>query len=407
MSAPTNAQRPARRSLLAGGVAAAASAPLLAAPSAAHASTSAPAGPLGTWTRLPDLPPNRVDWHPAIPVAKPYWTQLGLAGPIAGSHRGRLLVGGGANFPEPALTSNRPTTLGKVYWNELFTLSPGATRWSDPIQLPDAIAYSACLSTPYGVLVIGGEGYRGGPNATLLKPADKFPDVFLLQRDGTRRDLPPLPRPMSYAVAGLVGTTVYVAEGPDFLSLDLGNLRRGWKALPPWPGPPRTVAVGTAAQGNFYLISGRSQAEDKSWTFHKDAYSYDPRRSRWTRLPDLPFCVTAGLAHPTRKGLLVLGGDKDIARWNKIQHHTALRDAAPAGSPTWTEHQNVITWIYDHHTGFNTELLQYAGNRWTVTSHFPGASQVTTPAVPHHNGLALITGEIRPGIRTRTGWHLT
>jgi N-acetylneuraminate epimerase len=181
--------------------------------------------------------------------------------------------------------------------------------------------------------VIGGEGYRGGPNARVLKPADKFPDVFLLHPDGTRRDLPPLPRPMSYAVAGLVGTSVYVAEGPDFLTLDLTN-------------------------------------------------------------------------HPTRTGLIVLGGDKDLTRWNKIQHHTALRDAAPPNSPTWTEHNNVITWIYDHHTGFNTELLQYAANRWTQTANFPGPSQVTTPAVPHQNGLALISGETRPGIRTPTTWHL-
>ncbi|ONI67687.1 galactose oxidase [Kribbella sp. ALI-6-A] len=396
---------PARRSLLAAGLAAA-STPLVA--SAAHATPpgSEGSGGLRSWTRLPDLPPNRVDWHPAVPVSKPYWAQLGLAGPIAGSHRGHLLVGGGANFPEPALTSNRPTTLGKVYWNELFTLKPGATRWSDPVELPDAIGYSACVSTPYGVVVVGGEGYRGGPNGTALEPAEKFADVFVLDANGNRRDLPSLPRPMSYAVAGLVGTTLFVAEGPDFLALDFSNLSRGWIALPPWPGPPRTVAVGTAAQGRFHLISGRSQAADKSWRFHTDAYAYDPRRSTWTRLPDLPFCVTAGQAHPTRNGLMVLGGDKDLTRWNKIQHHTALRDAAPPGSPTWTEHNNVITWTYDHHTGFNSEILHYAANRWTVTGHFPGPPQVTTPAVPHANGLVIPTGEIRPGVRTSAAWRL-
>ncbi|TCM45605.1 hypothetical protein [Kribbella sp. VKM Ac-2568] len=54
--------------------------------------------------------------------------------------------------------------------------------------------------------------------------------------------------------------------------------------------------------------------------------------------PDLPYCVTAGQAYPTRDGLLVLGGDKDLARWNHIQHQTALRDAAPKGSPTWNHH---------------------------------------------------------------------
>ncbi|ADB29257.1 Kelch repeat-containing protein [Kribbella flavida DSM 17836] len=403
-SAPT----PGRRGLLAGGIAVSA-APFVVGHSTAEAAGPAgrpsPAGAAGTWSRLPDLPPNRVDWHPAAPVGKSYWTQLGLAGPIAGSHRGHLLVGGGANFPEPALTSNRPTTLGKVYWNELFVLRPGATRWSDPIRLPDAIAYPACVSTPYGVLVIGGEGFRGGPSGTGLAPAQKFADVFLLRADGTRSALPDLPRPMSYAVAGLLGSTVFVAEGPDFFSLDLARPDRGWTALPPWPGPPRSVAVGVAADGRFHLLSGRAQLPDKSWRFYTDVYAYDPRRARWSRLPDLPFCVTAGLAHPTRGGFLVLGGDKDLARWNLIQHHTALRDAAPPGSPTWTEHNNVITWTYDHHTGFNPEILQYTAGRWKVVGHFPGPPQVTTPAVPHANGLAVLTGEIRPGVRTATNWH--
>jgi N-acetylneuraminate epimerase len=401
-----------RRTLLAGS-AAALTAPALAAPAAASASTAAPvpaAGPAetpgaGRWARLPDLPPNRVDWHPAIPVREPYWTQLGLAGPIAGAHGDQLLVGGGANFPEPALTSNRANTLGKVYWNEVFVLRRGATRWSDPLVLRDSIAYAACLSTQCGVLVIGGEGFRGGPNGTALAPIEKFADVFYLRADGTRVDLPSLPRGMSYAVAGLIGSVVYVAEGGDFLSLDLAR-PDSWQALPPWPGDPRTVAVGTASDGRFYLLSGRRQLADKSWRFYTDAYSYDPRRARWSRLPDLPFCVTAGLAHSTGDGLIVLGGDKDLDRWNRIQHQTALRDAATKGSPTWNHHNDVITWIYDHHTGFNSEILHYTDNRWTIAGHFPGPPQVTTPAVPYRNGLAVLSGETRPGVRTPAVWHL-
>lgn len=392
--------RPSRRSLLAAaGVTVGGS--LVATPA-----TASPAAAASGWSRLPDLPPNRVDWHPSIPVGEPYWTQLGLAGPIAGAHGDHLLVGGGANFPEPALTSNRANTLGKVYWNELFVLRRGATEWSDPVRLPDAIAYPACISTPYGVLVIGGEGFRGGPNGTLLATVQKFPDVFLLKADGQRVDLPPLPKPMSYAVAGLIGSTVYVAEGSDFLSLDLNRLSRGWTTLPRWPGDPRTVAVGTAWNGRFYLLSGRGQLPDKTWRFYTDAYAYDPRTARWSRLPDLPYCVTAGQAHPTRDGLLVLGGDKHLARWNEIQHQTALRDAAPKGSPTWNHHNDVITWIYDHHTGFNLDILRFKANRWTLHDHPPGPSQVTTPAVPWSDGLALISGETRPGIRTPTAWHL-
>ena len=68
----TGRSTPARRSLLAAGLAAA-STPLVA--SAAHAAPSGrdASGAVRTWTRLPDLPPNRVDWHPAIPVSGRGW----------------------------------------------------------------------------------------------------------------------------------------------------------------------------------------------------------------------------------------------------------------------------------------------------------------------------------------------
>ncbi|PZF83444.1 galactose oxidase [Jiangella anatolica] len=380
----------------------------------AAASTTAAAAPAAggtTWRRLPDVPPNPTDWHDAIPVGEPYWTQLGLAGPIAGAHGDHLIVAGGANFPEPALTATRANTLGKVYWDDAFVYSRVTGRWRPAGRLPDAVGYAATLSTDDGVLVIGGEGYRGGPGGTAQRPAEKFADVYLLRWDGHRLDrteLPPLPRPLSYAVAGIVDGVVHVAEGGDFYALDLDRPDRGWTTLPRWPGEPRSVAVGAAQDGRFYLLSGRAQQPDKSWTFYRDAYAYSPRHGSWTRIADLPWCVTAGLAHPTgRTGLVVVGGDKDIGRWNLIEHHVALRNAAPPGSAEWQRHNNVVTWIYDHHTGFNGELLRYdtRRDRWSVDGWFPGPPPATTPAVNWDGDLIVASGEVGPGIRTPRVWQ--
>lgn len=380
--------------------------------SSTTASASAPAGG-PVWRRLPDVPANGTDWHDAIPVGEPYWTQLGLAGPIAGAHGDHLIVAGGANFPEPALTATRANTLGKVYWTDAFVYSRRTGRWEAAGQLPDAVGYAATLSTDDGVLVIGGEGYRGGPGGTLQRPAEKFADVYLLRWDSRRSqldrtDLPPLPRALSYGVAGIVDGVVHVAEGGDFYALDLDRPDRGWATLPRWPGDPRTVAVGTAQDGRFFLLSGRSQQADRSWTFHRDAYAYSPRRRRWDRIADLPWCVTAGLAHPVgRTGLAVVGGDKDIDRWNLIEHHVALRAAAPPGSAEWQRQNDIVTWIYDHHTGFNGELLRYdtSRDRWTVDGWFPGPPPATTPAVNWNGDLVVASGEVGPGIRTPRVWQ--
>jgi N-acetylneuraminate epimerase len=368
------------------------------------------------WSELPPLPATTTDWSDAIPVGEPYWRSLGLAGPVAGVDGDVLIAGGGANFPEPAKTANRDNALGKVYWDEAFVMRrdrAGGYAWLDrTFRLPDSIAYAATVSTRRGVLVIGGEGFRGGPNGAKLAPVEQFADVFYLRYDESRdalatEPLPPLPRPMSYAVAGVIEDVAYVAHQGDFYALDLARPQAGWQRLPSWPGDPRSVAVGVTQGGRFYLMSGRSQVGGR-WRFHRDAYAYDPRARAWERVADLPWCVTAGLAYPVGdRHIAVVGGDKDLDRWNLIEEHAALRNAEPKGSPAWREHDDVITWLHDHHTGFNTEVLLYDVHRdsWRVAGRFPGPSPVTTPAVAWGRDLLAVSGEIRPGVRTPRVWR--
>lgn len=354
------------------------------------------------WQRLPDVPANTTDWSPKIPVGDAYWTQLGLAGPVAGAHGDYLIVAGGANFPEPTRTASRSPELGKVYWNDAFVMrrSDRSYEWLDvDLQLPDAIAYAACVSTPRGVIVIGGEGFRGGPNGSAVADVEKFADVFRIRFDGrrlVRDDLPPLPRPLSYGAAARVGETVFVAEGASFYSLDLSDTDAGWQELPAWPGDPRTVAVAASDGRRFYLMSGRAQHDDGSWTLYRDAYAFDPSRARWSRIADLPWCIMAGVAIGDRRGITAYAGDQDIDRWNLIEKLTA------------DGRDDLVTWIYDHHTGFNTDVIRYdtRRDRWSVVDEFAGPPQVTTPAVEWDDDLVIASGEVRPGVRTPAVWRI-
>lgn len=364
-----------------------------------------------SWRELPPVPANRADWSAAIPVQAPWWRQIGLAGPIAGVQGDHLLVGGGANFPEPGLTATRANTLGKVYWDEVFVMDLRAGAWlAQRHRLPRALAYAATVSLPEGVLVIGGEGHAQPDGNARARPRH-FAEVFLMHLEAGGDTLvitpyPSLPRGMAFTAAARVGRTVFVQGGADALALDLDALAQGWQALPRWPGEARDHALAAGINGRFVLASGRSQ-KDGVWRFHQDAYAWDPATRRWSTLPDLPHAAQAGLAFAVDdRWLVVVGGDRDLTRWNQfVEYETRRAEAAP-GTPAWQQANTVVTFMQDHHTGFNQDILAYdtRSGRWSEAGWLPGRAPATTPPVSWNGELLLVSGEVGPGIRTPRIW---
>jgi|GEM_PF-6551016 len=85
----------------------------------------------------------------------PVLVQVGhnsLAGPFADIHDDILIVAGGANFPQP-VWENEKAWLDRIYVLDLKQPSP---QWRDAGQLPRPIAYGAAVSTPDGVVCMGG-----------------------------------------------------------------------------------------------------------------------------------------------------------------------------------------------------------------------------------------------------------
>lgn len=364
------------------------------------------------WKELPSLPANTKVWNDAIPVKEKYWRQIGLAGPITGVHGNYLLVGGGANFPEPGKMPNEANTLGKVYWNELFVLDLDKESWKKKeFLLPSAIGYAATVSLPDGVLVIGGEGFKAGPNGAKRAKVEKSADVFLMRYEPdkdevTFKDYPRLPAASSYGAAALIGETVYYQTGKDVYALDLGKPDAGWKPLPAFPGEARDTALAAAVGGKFIVASGRNKKDDV-WHIHDDAYAFDPASQTWEKLPDMPFPAMAGEAFGVNdRYMLIVGGDKDVDRWNVLSGLETERAKHESGTPEWEKANTALTFLADHHFGFNTEILAYdtKDRKWEQVGSFPGAAPVTTQPVNWKGKLILPSGEIRPGIRTPKIW---
>lgn len=327
------------------------------------AQQQAPSSPQNmNWTRLPDLP-----------------DKLGVAWPFAGVSSGALIVAGGANFP-----NGFPWEGGRKVWHDTIYVLPNPDgAWTTAGKLPRALGYGVSVTTPRGIVCVGGSD-----------AARNYSDVFLLKWENGKvqtTQMPNLPRTCANACGALIGDTLYVAGGEEspgatnalntFWSLDLADSQAQWKELPPWPGPGRMLAMSSVQAGSFFIIGGVSLSTGDSGkpkrTYLSDGYRFDPKNKKWQRIADLPNPVAAAPSPAPSVGqshLLLLGGD----------------DGGKFGFEPMRDHPGFSRRVLAYHTITDT---------WCAMGEVP-VGQVTVPSVSWQGRIVVPGGEIRPGVRT-------
>jgi len=362
------------------------------------------------WTELPDLPPRTGQT-----------LQPGLAGAFCGIHNEALILAGGANFPPPVWESQ------KVWHDDIYVLlktTDSADRpvfqWKQGFKINRPLAYGASVSSPYGVICIGGNDAE-----------QTYADVFLLQWDRVKQTVtqttwPRLPEPCAYSSAALVGESIYVVGGSTGQGLETATRQvwrlelpkrpeltdGAWEPVLPWPGPSRAFALAVAQHNGrhdcLYVMSGRRESttagNQSQLAFLTDVYEftpalYDPDRynpnthaytghdSPWRQRRDLPRCVMAGSAiNAGQSHILVLGG-ADGSLYHQADG------------------------LKDRHPGFPKEALLYhtITDTWTSAGALP-ANHVTTTALRWgsdtvHDPIIIPSGEIRPRVRSPHLWQ--
>jgi len=333
------------------------------------------------WSSLPSLPDKE-----------------GFAGSFAGVAGGALIVAGGTNFPD-----KMPWEGGtKTWYDDIHVLTEPEGTWKVMGKLPKPNGYGVSLTTGDGMLVIGGGDAAGHFREVWKIRMETQTTTVPIMPDGggTRKHtrvstqrLPALPKPCAFMAGVESFGTAYVAGGiehptdttamPTFWSLDLTNPGKGWKELPPCPGPARILASMAAADGGIYLFSGAALKPGpdgkplREWL--KDAWRYTAVEG-WKQLGDLPHVsVAAPSPLPLRDGkLLLIGGDDG-----------ELVNFEPKPK----------------HPGFPRRVLAYdpKTDTWTQTGELP-FSLVTTPSVEWRGKIVIAGGEARPGKRSPEVW---
>ncbi len=328
-----------------------------------------------------------IEWQnlSSLPAAGSQSEPLGVAGHFAGVSNNALIVAGGANFKKPYWQSS------KIWHSDIWVLenySKESAKWHTGFSLEKPIAYGASVTTPDGVVCIGGNDSE-----------KNFKDAFILswnskEKRVEKKSLPDLPERCAYSAAARIDTKIYLAGGQsgatldtsmdNFWMLDLSEKDKpdfSWQKLPPLPG--KEIAFNQlATQHNgkehcVYLMGGRHQGVEGEVVFLDDVYEYSPIKNEWSRRASMPVTIAASTSIDIGQSHIFVFGGADGSLFEKADI------------------------LKEDHPGFNTDVFVYhtITDTWTTSGKLPQCN-VTTTAIKDGDIIIIPSGEIKPRVRT-------
>lgn len=351
---------------------------------------------------------NDVSYTPAPPLSVS--GGQGVSAPFAGVSRGTVLVAGGCNFPDtPAADGGK-----KVFYDRIYALplNKENAAWRKVGQLPHALAYGASVTTPEGVVCLGGTdaGGKSRREAFLLRVSG---DIVLTEA------LPPLPIAMDQMAAAYGDGCVYVAGGQTdgqpthkAFRLRLSNASRGWEVLPDVPGSGRVQPCAVVQNGAlgplFYLFGGYDPTTNQ---IAGNGAFYNPRTGKWGETSPIqltgapqPLALVGAQAVTSGCGAVIFLGGVDRNVFQEAIRRSNLLAAAPTDSLQAAQQaymRQPAAWYH-----FRTALLAYltVTDAWTEGYASPLNARAGAAVVAYRDAAGQahwleICGEEKPGVR--------
>ena len=320
--------------------------------------------------------------------------QEGLAGSFFGKQGDWFILAGGANFP-----NGKPWEGGtKTFSKEIFVFSESNNQFQSlnvSNKLPFGVAEGAYVSTPKGLLCMGGQTPDGLSNKAML--------LNYNGQDVSVEMFPDLPVAIKNATASIIDNRVYLLggqtaegqSGTNFLLLDLSNLDKGWQSLPNFPIDVSAATMSAKQDGeeiSLFVFGGRALGEGNITNFYSSVYKYKPSKDEWTIKNDIrlsettPIHLSMAVSAPIGATHIALIGGDDGQVFHQVERAINRGDIASRDS----------LWI--NHSGFNDKILLYntVTDSWCELDN-PRKNPVAVASVVSDGKQIYISGgEIRP-----------
>lgn len=361
---------------------------------------------------------------PDLVISEPAGQPEGVSAPFAGMVGDVLVIAGGCNFPdEPAADGGR-----KMYYKQIYTLRNPlneGSKWEMAGMLPVEAAYGVSVTTPEGIICIGGNNATGALNAVNLLKWNADKSGFITE------ELPSLPVTMDNMAGASDGKNIYVAGGnidgkPGnrcFVYQIAGG--KEWKELPSFPGlarlQPSGVVQNSAEETRFYVIGGYQPATPgNEGVVLTDGWSYNPKNNTWYPVAEiLPYGGGEAMAVVGASGVasgshhITLVGGVNRNRFKEaLDRPVLIEQAFKEGNDSLVSLLRQEQKEYMSHApewyGFNGQLLIYHSitDTWVTEGHFPEIALAGAAVVPYKGKWLIVNGEQKPGVRSSGAYVL-
>lgn len=344
--------------------------------------------------------------------------ELGVSACYAGVHNGMLMMAGGCNFPEiPASEGGKKRFYRGIYVSDASVDS--VLVWKKIGELPVEAAYGVSVSTPQGIICVGGTNQNGALSSVISISLDKKGTAAVVD------SLPSLPCTIDNMGGTVLNRCLYIAGGNvngipsnTLYCLDLDNPDAGWKQMMDFPGAPRTQPVCVAqckGKDNLLFLWGgfAGAGEGRSATLSVDGYCYHPIAKTWMPVAtpmgadSVAISLGGGVGIACGDSLILCAGgvNKNIFL-AALKREEIMKQALALGNRKMVDSLKLAAKEYmsmpPKAYQFNDRILLYdtSKDKWTEAISLEGTARAGA-ALAGENGVFFhIGGELKPGIRT-------